>query len=143
MRDASTISVTWQEDGSATALARVTARDATGQFTGVSGEGRWIKQADLSTITCKVFQRTGTTTPDTAVFTPSVVIATAIYDTPQVDGEIWDESPMVGFNFLHDLAGTNFPNGGQTYRVEYVFETTSGTKWTLSYEGESVAVVST
>lgn len=133
------IKVNWQEDGSATALARVCARDGSGTWTGVSGEGNWIKQADLTTITCAVFDRSGTT-PDTPFLTPTVTIASAIQDTPVTDGKIWDID-AVGYNFLHDLPGTCFPSGGHKYRVEYAFTRSGGTTWAVIYEGiaESVA----
>lgn len=135
------ITAQWQEDGSATLLARVTARDGTGAATGVPGEGNWIKQADLSTITCKVFDRTpGYATPDTAIATPTVTISSAIQDTPVTSDAIWTVD-LVGYNFLFDVAGTNFPTGGHTYRVELYFTTTGSKTWTIAYEGVAVPVV--
>lgn len=139
MQEHSVFQAIWREDGSCTALARVTARDATGAATGISGEGKWVKQADLSTITCKVFDRNGTT-PDTAIATPTVTIASAVYDTPVTDGLIWDVD-LTGYNFLHDLAYTNFPEGNRKYVVEYIFTTTGGAKWSLVFEGVSRAII--
>lgn len=133
------IIVVWQEDGSATALARVCARDATGAPTGVSGEGNWIKRADLSSITCKVFDRSSTP-PDTPIATPTVTTSTAILDTPITDGLIWDVDD-VGYNFLFDLAGTCFPIGGHKYLVEFYFTTTGGKTWCLAFEGIASPVV--
>ncbi len=132
------IKVTWQEDGSATALARVCARDATGAATGVSGEGNWVKQADMSPTTCKIFDRSSAT-PDAVVSSP-VIAAGAILNTPVADGLIWDVDP-VGYNFLVDLAGTNFPIGGHKYLVEFYFTTTGGSTWCIPYEGVASPVV--
>ncbi len=133
------ITIAWQEDGSATALARVCARDATGAWTGVPGEGNWIKQADLASITAKVFDRNGTT-PDTPITTPTVTISSAIQDTPVTDKKIWDLDDT-GYNFLFDLAGTNFPTGSHKYLVELYFATTGGSTWCLAYEGIASPVV--
>ena len=140
MSNTTVFPVVWHEDGSCTALARVTARDATGAATGISGEGKWVKQADLSTITCKVFDRSSST-PDTAIATPTVTISSAINDTPVTDGVLWTED-STGYNFLHDLAHTNFPDGGRKYRVEYIFTPTSGNKYpALVFEGISRGIV--
>lgn len=134
--------VTWHEDGSCTALARVTARDGTGAATGVSGEGKWVKQADLTSITCAVYDRSSTT-PDTAIASPTVTISSAIQDTPVTDGVIWDVDGT-GYNFLHDLAHTNFPSGGHRYLIEYIFTPTSGNKYpALSFDGVARPIVTT
>lgn len=133
------ITADWQEDGSVTLLARVCSRDATGQATGIKGEGRWVKQADLSTITCKVFDRSGDT-PDTAIASPTVTISSVIQDTPVTDGELWD-GDITGYQFRLDLAGSCFPTGGHKYLVELYFTTTGGKTWTLQYEGVASPVV--
>lgn len=133
------IKVVWQEDGSATCLARVCARDATGAATGVSGEGNWIKQADLSSITCKIFDRSSAT-PDTATSSPAVTISTSIIDTPVTDGKIWTVD-STGYNFLFDVAPTAFTTSGHKYLVEFYFTTTGGTKWTIPFEGIAMTVV--
>jgi len=133
------ITVTWQEDGSATALARVCARDATGAATGISGEGNWVKQADLTSITCKVFDRSSST-PDTAIATPTATVSSVILDTPVTDGLIWDLDE-VGYNFRCDLSGTNFPTGGHKYLMEFYFTTTAATTWCIAYEGVASPVV--
>ncbi len=137
-----TITVKWQEDGSATALARVCSRDATGAATGTLGEGNYIKQADLTSIGCKVFDR-NSTTPDTAIATPTVTIATSILDTPDTSGltAVDDAGNAMVVNFRHDLAGTNFPTGGHKYRVEYSFLTTGAATWVIAYEGIASPVV--
>ena len=127
------IQVVWQEDGSATVLARVCARDATGAATGISSEGNWIKRADLTSIACNVFDNTSAT-PDTAIATPSVTISSAIQDTPVTDGIIWSID-TTGYNFIFDMAATCFPTGGHEYQIEFPFVTTGGGKWTLVYIG--------
>lgn len=141
MTQTAAVKVTWQQNGSATALARVTARDATGAYTGNSGEGNWIKQADLAVngITCAVYDRSSAT-PDTAISNPTVTISSAIFDVPVTDGHIWNID-TTGYNFLHDLAGTSFPTADHKYRVEYTFTTTGGKTWTLIYEGVADKVV--
>lgn len=130
--------VSFFEDGSATALARVTARDATGAATGISGEGKWIKQADLSSITCAIYDLSSST-PDTATSTPTVTISSAIIDTPVTDGVIWDVD-STGYNFLFDFAATAFPTGNHRYRIEFKFTTTGSAVLWLVYEGVALAV---
>lgn len=139
MNNQERIPVRWQEDGSATCLARVCARDATGAATGVSGEGKWIKQADLTSITCKIFDRSSAT-PDTATASPTVTISSAIIDTPVTSTEIWDVD-STGYNFLFDIAPTAFTTSGHKYLVEFYFTTTGGTKWTVQFEGIAMQVV--
>ncbi len=120
----------FMEDGTAVVKARVAAHDGTGKTTGVPGEGYFLKQADLSTITCLVYDVTGSA----SVATPTVTIATAISDTPITTPAIWRKGGP-GYNFSHTLAGTNFPTGGSTYRVEYLFTTTGGNAYWLKIEG--------
>lgn len=139
MSEASVFRVSWREDGSCTALARVTARDATGAATGIDGEGKWVKQADISTITCSVFDKSSST-PSTAIATPTVTVASSIIDSPVTDGVIWPVD-STGYNFLHDLSYTNFPTGGHVYRVEYTFTPTGGAKWSLVFEGIATSIM--
>ena len=136
---ATPIKVVFSEDGSATALARVTARDATGAYTNVSGEGNWLKVADLSTITCAVYDL-DSATPTTATVSPTVTVATAIQDTPVTDGKIWDVDE-IGYNFIHDLASTVFSAGGHLYRIEYKFTTTGSAVGWAVFEGKAESVV--
>ena len=128
-----TIQVKWQEDGSATCLGRLVAEDGTGAWTGIIGEGNWLKQADLSTITCAVFDL-DSATPTVATVTPTVTISSAIQDTPVTDGKIWDLDD-VGYNFKHGLASTVFPTGGNRYRVEYKITTTGSAVGWAKFEG--------
>lgn len=133
-----TIDAKWREDGSATVLGRLTARDGTGAWTGVNGEGNWLKQADLSTITCAVYDL-DTATPTTATVSPTVTISTSVQDTPVIDGKIWDLDD-VGYNFIHDLASTVFATGGHRYKVEYKFTTTGSTVGWAVFEGKAEGV---
>lgn len=136
------ISVSWQEDGSATVLARITARDGTGAYTGVRGEGNWVKQADLSAVTYKVFDTSDTwPTPTTATSSGTVTISTSIIDTPVTDGHIWDvDDDTVGYNFLLDLPGSCFPTGDHRYLVEVYFTSTGGSTWAVQWEGVAAAL---
>jgi len=127
--------VQWNEDGSATLLARIMARNGSGAV--VTGEGKWTTQADFASITCKVFDRT---TADTEVTpAPTIVISSVIIDTPVTDGAIWTADDT-GYNFAYDIAGTYFPTGGHIYRVEFFATMTGGTTtfW-WEYEGEAIA----
>jgi hypothetical protein len=131
---------TWQEDGTGTCLARLAAADGTGTATGVDGEGKWLKQADFSTITCKVFNRTqGYATPDTAIATPTVTIASTVYDTPQTSKELWTNDDT-GWNFRIDLGPTNFPDGNQIYDAEFKATLTGGTVFFFSFEAPTSPV---
>lgn len=125
--------VEWNEDGSATVLGRITARNGTGAATGVSGEGKWIKIADVSSITCKVFDL-DSATPNTPIATPTVTVSASVIDTPVTSSEIWTQD-SVGYNFLHDLASSNFPDGSHVYTVEYEVTLTGGTKFHGTYSG--------
>ena len=122
--------VNWNEDGSATCLARVMARNGSGDV--VTGEGKWLEQADVASITCKVIDETN----DDAEITPAPTVTPAgsIIDTPVTDGAIWTED-AVGYNFLHDLAYTYFPTGGVSYRVEYYFTLTGGARFGVGFRG--------
>lgn len=123
----------WFEDGAATVVARLCDRDATGAATGVDGEGKWVKEADISTITCGVYDL-DSATPGTAIATPTVTVATAIEDTPVTNGQIWAVDDT-GWNFYHDLDGTNFPTANHKYRVIYTVTMTGGKVWWFDFVG--------
>lgn len=128
--------VSWNEDGSATVVARLTARAGTGTATGVSGEGNWIKQADLTSITCAVYDL-NSSTPGTAITSPTVTVATAVQDSPVTNGAIWPLD-QTGWNFYHDLAETNFPTSDHRYRVVYTVTPTAGGVFWGAFEGIAV-----
>lgn len=125
--------VEWREDGDCTILARVTARDGSGAATGVSGEGNWLEPADVSSITCKVFDLNGET-PDTPSTAPTVTVGDAILDPPITAETLWTQD-ATGYNFLHDLAASNFPLGDHRYLVEYKFTLTGGAVFHLVLDG--------
>lgn len=108
------------EDGGATCMARVV---------GVAGTA--ITQATVSAIGCKVFDLTGDT-PDTAVATPTVVVASSVFDTLQTDAR-WTKD-ATGYNFRYTLAASVFTTGGHRYLVEFKFTPSSGEVFWVVFE---------
>jgi len=127
--------VNWNEDGDATCLGRVTARDGTGAATGVDGEGNFIKQANVSSIERKIFDLDGTT-PTVPVTTTNPTISNVILDTPVTTNVLWTKD-STGYNFIDDVAGSNFPAGRSRYRIEYKFTLTGGAIFHGVYEGSA------
>jgi hypothetical protein len=125
--------VVFNEDGSATALGRITARDGSGAATGLDGEGNFLQVADVSTITCNVYDL-DSDTPDTAIITPTVTVATSVLDTVATTNVLWTKD-SIGYNFIHDLPITAFPTGGNMYLVEYKITTAGGTVGFGRYKG--------
>ena len=116
---------TFREDGTAAVILRISGRGCSGDATGVAGEGNWAEQADLSTITYRVFDETDSNVEVTAG-AQSVTIATSLADTPVTGtSALWDRDPT-GYNFTHNLPATCFPTGGHLYRVEYKFTFADG-----------------
>lgn len=113
----------WNEDGSATVLARLTARTGSGTATGEAGEGNWLKIVDVSTITYNVYDLDGTT-PTTAISSGSLTVASVVIDTPVTANTLWTFD-TVGYNFLHDLAANTFPDAHR-YRLEYTVTLSGG-----------------
>lgn len=105
------------EDSSLTLLGRIASRNGTGAATGKAGEGKFLKQADISTITCKVFDLDGAT-PDTAVATPTVTLSSAVLDTPVTTDVDWTYDSY-GYNFVHEIANTVFTEPNRHYLIEY------------------------
>lgn len=135
----STFYVEWNEDGTATVLARVTARNGSGAATGVSGEGNWVEQADISTITYKLFNLDGDT-PSTAIESGSLTVSDIIIDTPVTSTAIWTKDD-VGYNFLHDISNSFFPTPNARYRMEYEITLTGGAVFHGVFEGTTRAIV--
>ena len=106
--------VQWSEDGDATVLGRITSRAGSGAATGIDGEGNWLEQADVASITCSVFDLDS--------------------DTPVTVNTLWTVD-TTGYNFIHDLAATNFPTGSNRYSVEYAVSMTNGGKFHAIFEG--------
>ena len=135
-----TFQVEWTEDSDATVLGRITARNGTGTATGVAGEGNWLKQADITSITRKVFDLESAT-PETAIFSSTVTVSTAVLDTPVTTSVLWTKD-TTGYNLLDDIAASNFPTGRRTYRVEYVVTLTGGAVFHGAYKGPAKPVSS-
>ena len=125
--------INWDEDGDATVLGRITARNGTGAATGVDGEGKFLKQADITEIERKTFDLDGAS-PATPTDTTILVIATVVLDTPVTDKEIWTLDDT-GYNLLDDVAAALFPDGGNRYNLEYKITLTGGAVMHGSYEG--------
>ena len=128
-----TFQVNWKEDSDATVLGRITARNGTGSATGVRGEGNWLKQADVGSITWKMFDL-NSDTPDTEISSGTLTVLDVVIDTPVSVNTIWTKD-SVGYNFIHDLAASNFPTGNHIYRLEYTVILTGGAKFHGVYEG--------
>lgn len=129
----STFHVEWSEDADATVLGRLTARNGSGSATGIDGEGNWLQQADISSITCNIFDL-DSSTPDTATATPTVTVSSVILDTPVTTNVVWTKD-TTGYNFIHDLSNSYFPTGDRRYRVEYKVTLTGGAVFWGIYEG--------
>lgn len=127
--------VVWNEDSTATVLGRIAARNGSGAATGKNGEGKFLQQGDVTTIECSVFDLDGTD-PNTEIATPAVVVADAVLDTPVTTAVVWTKDAY-GYNFIHNLAPTNFPTGNRRYRVEYKVTLADGTIFHGIYEGQA------
>lgn len=106
-----TTGVVWQ-DGGCMCLARV-----------LAASGSYITQTATLSITCAVYDL-HSATPNAAIATPTVTVATSVYDTLQT-GLAWTRD-STGYNFKHTLADTLFTTGNHVYQVEYTFTPTSG-----------------
>lgn len=119
----------WQgrvnEDGSFSLLARVTSLDGTGEEYR-PGEGNVLLQADVATVTCRVYDLgTDRTNQGGVEITPAPTLLPAnnLYDTLRVTG--WRKDP-VGYNFRHDLGPAYCPDANEWVLVEYKFTLTGG-----------------
>ena len=118
--------VTFTEDTPAVCMSRVVGTDNT-----------VVAQADISTITCAVYDLSGAT-PDTAVISPAQVVADTVFDTLQTDAR-WTED-STGYNFRSTVAATGFPTGNHRYRVEFKFTDTSANVFWAIFEGPATAL---
>lgn len=108
----------WEDSGAAL-MARVLGNAATA-----------ITQATVSSVTRKVFDLDGAT-PTTPV-SSALTVSTVVFDTLQTDGRWATDS--TGYNFLDAVDDDVFTTGGNRYRVEYVFEPSSGAKFHVVFE---------
>lgn len=106
-----TTGVVWQ-DGAGICLARV-----------IAANGAYITQAGTLSISCAVYDL-HSVTPNVAIATPTVTVASSVFDTLQT-GLDWTRD-ATGYNFRHQLADTTFATGNHVYQVEYTFVPTSG-----------------
>ncbi len=128
-----TFQVNWKEDSDATVLGRITARNGTGTVTGVRGEGNWLKQADVESITWKMFDL-NSDTPDTEISSGTLTVSDVVLDTPVSANTIWTKD-SVGYNFIHDVAAANFLTGNHNYSLEYTVTLVGGAKFHGVYGG--------
>jgi len=114
----------------ASILGRITARNGSGASTGVDGEGNWLQQADISSIT---YQITQLEAPTTVTFSGTLTVSTVIDDTP-ADDNVWTEDGT-GYNFVHDIAASNFPESGVVVLIEYTVTLSGGAVLKGQYQG--------
>lgn len=97
----------------ATFQARLAHKDASGSS--IADEGNAIQQADVASIACNVYNL-DSSTPTTAVATPTVTVGTSILDT-LTDDEVWTVD-SIGRNFVHSVAGSVFATAN-LFRIVY------------------------
>jgi hypothetical protein len=100
------------EDGSASFMSRVYGPD-----------GSALQQADLTSITFKVYDSGGT-----EAATGTLTIADVVFDTLQTDARWNPDIDTTGYNFRDDRIAGTFAGGGR-YTVEYKFTPTSGVNY--------------
>lgn len=119
------------EDSAAILMARL-----------VDQDGEYITSGDIDSITCEVYDLTDT--DGSAIATPSVVVATTVFDSLQATDaakRIWLVD-STGYNFRHVLPPSALPDGNKTYRVEYLFSPVNGEDFYLLYELQTLKVSS-
>lgn len=98
--------------------ARLTAKLGTGAT--VTNEGKAILAADVSSITCTIYDVTaGTSSSITISSASDVIAALAAWTRPVLND-------TVGRNFAHHVAGSYFPTAKHVYVASYVVVLTSG-----------------
>jgi hypothetical protein len=109
--------------------ARIVAPDATGA--GVTNEGNAVQAADVSTISCTVYD---VTPPTPATISASPTITTAAITALTADNQ-WSRFGVpidsTGRNFLFTVPGTAFPIGNRTYWAVFKIVLTGATGSTL------------
>ena len=126
---------TWNEDGTATIQGRVVTRDGTGAS--VAGEGKLALQADISSITLKVFQLD---TVATETYTTTLTVSSVIYNTLQTDATWVPVVDSIGYNFQADIPASAFPTGETRYRASAKFTTSGGAVGWGRWEGIATGV---
>lgn len=90
-----------------------------------------INQASVSELHYMVTQLVDGVETEVAPST-ELTVTDVIFDTLQT-GNGWTED-TTGYNFRHQLAATDLPDGGVVYTVTYRFEDTSGKHYFVSFE---------
>lgn len=93
-------------------------------------DAAYVTQASLTSITCAVVDIT--TGSEVSVITPSIVIATVIFDTLQT-GSLWTVD-STGYNFKHAMPATAFPDASHVYKVTYTATPVSGAVFKWQYQ---------
>ncbi len=107
------------EDTLLTIMCRFCARQATGAVSPVAKEGKLILLADVTSVSVKAYDATGTLITSTTPTKTDV-----LYDTLQTS-DVWTVVTRGG-NFLYDCPATMFPTGNEMVRLEVTVTLTSG-----------------
>lgn len=126
----------WPIGATTTLLARCHSRDGAGADTGRPREGKFITAAQVSSIVCRVYDRSSLT-PDTAVGTPTITSAAII---PAVTSGFTIRQEDLGpYNFVFDLTTNLIATVGHTYRVTIDITLSTGTILeTFAYEAQAM-----
>lgn len=125
----------FNEDGTATIQGRAVARDGTGAT--IAGEGKLLQQADISTITIKVFKLVD---PPVETFSATLTVSAVIFNTLQVDATWVPGIDSIGYTFSTDIPASAFPDGDVKYRAEVRGTTTGGSVFWGRWEGAGMGV---
>lgn len=106
------------EDTPLTLMCRFCARLASGAVSPVTKEGKLILLADVTSVSIKAYDATGTLITST---TPAK--ADVLYDTLQT-ADVWS-AVVRGGNFLYDCPAAMFPTGNELVTLEITITLTS------------------
>jgi hypothetical protein len=123
--------------GVAPVFARMACDEGTGTYTGIPGEGNWLKQADVSTIAYTVTDITYPDNESEVVASTSLTVSAVLSDTPTNTARNW-KVDQIGYNFSHKVPAASFPTRGNRYRVSYAVTTTGGFLRHLNLVGPAI-----
>lgn len=106
------------EDGGAQCMARV-----------VGNAGANITQASLTGITYVI---TNLRTRAEVTASTALTVADVVFDALQTDAR-WTED-STGYNFRHTVTAAELADGDTLYRVEYLFDPTSGEDFVVAFD---------